>query len=586
MNVRNAPKQISITAALLANIVFASLVVGGLCAWLVTYLGAQEIQRHESMRLNDIARSLGANLAQSMAARHADVRAVRDLFENELATAPERQKRAVMERARASRQHFSWLGLVAADGKILLGTGGLLEGQSVAGRNWFEGALTSPVFFGNLHPAKLLEPHIRNPDGAPLYLLDIAFPLRDATGTAIGVVGSHMNWRMIEDEVHQALAALGETERLAATVVAADGMILFDTLGATGNVGQLVDALDFGQMAEGRWPAGAVESMFVVAEMPPIVGIANGLVWRIAVRESAPAVRSGIARMKWQVFGGSLLAGLLFALFGLLAVRSVTLPLRALVDDITRFGETETISGVVVSDRIAEVREIHGAFLLMAARVAAHKEQLQETQIEIVNALGRAGEFRDNETGNHVIRMSLCCARLAELAGKDGQEVELIRMASQMHDIGKIGIPDHVLLKPGRFDDAERAVMERHAEIGARILTGVDTPLTVLARTIALTHHEKWDGSGYPRRLAGDAIPLEGRISAICDVFDALLSSRPYKQGWPLAKVVDLMREQAGRHFDPVLVSLFLDHLEDFTAIRDDFRDEPEAGGALQPAAG
>jgi putative two-component system response regulator len=145
-----------------------------------------------------------------------------------------------------------------------------------------------------------------------------------------------------------------------------------------------------------------------------------------------------------------------------------------------------------------------------------------------------------------------------------------------MHDVGKIGIPDQVLLKPGRFEPEERALMEQHSEIGARILTGIDTPLTVLARTIALTHHEKWDGSGYPRRLASADIPQEGRIAALCDVFDALLSSRPYKQGWSIEKVVAFLTEQSGQHFDPELVALFLANLDDFVAIRARFQDKQD----------
>jgi putative two-component system response regulator len=167
------------------------------------------------------------------------------------------------------------------------------------------------------------------------------------------------------------------------------------------------------------------------------------------------------------------------------------------------------------------------------------------------------------------------------LAGWDATAAETLRLASQMHDVGKIGIPDHILLKPGRFDAAERAIMERHSEIGARILAGIDTPLTVMARTVALTHHEKWDGSGYPNALAGEEIPREGRIAAICDVFDALLSSRPYKDGWPLDKVVNFMGEQAGKHFDPDLIAIFLAHLDDFIAIRHRFQDDADAAPAL-----
>jgi HD-GYP domain-containing protein (c-di-GMP phosphodiesterase class II) len=571
---RDCAGGISITSALIANIALLTLVIGALCAWLMTLWGTQDIHHRTNERLADTARSIAVQMSLAMDERHADIRAVRDLFERELAGTSVEQKRGVMERTRASHKHFSWLGVVAADGGIRIGTGGLLEGMSVAGRNWFEGARKEPVFFGNLHPAKLLEPHMRNPDGAPLYLLDIALPLRGTAGEVTGVLGSHMNWRMIEEVVRKALEPSSHSERLSAAVVAADGAILYDTQGATGNAGELLKPLAPGQMIEADWPSRQEQFFLATAPTPPGHAF-TGLGWRVVVRESAPAVSANIARMKWQVLGASTLAGLLFSLLGLLAVRPITLPLQALAHDMTRFGETEAMPEANVNNRIVEVRNLHNSFLSMATNVVANKELLRATQVEIVSTLARAGEFRDNETGNHVFRMSLCGERLGELAGLRPDQTEMLRLASKMHDVGKIGIPDHVLLKPGRFDDAERAIMERHCEIGALILTGVDTPLTVLARTIAMSHHEKWDGSGYPNRVAGEDIPLEGRIAAICDVFDALLSSRPYKEGWPLEKVVAFMREQAGHHFDPALIALFVQHLDDFVKIRALFHDEP-----------
>lgn len=578
MNVLKKPAAaaggVSITSALILNIALLTAVVGALCAWLLTLWGAEEIQRREQDRLTATAHSIASQMSQTLDERYVDVLTVRDLFERELRDAPDGQKRVVLERTQASYKHFSWLGLVDPDGRIRVGTGGLLEGASVAGRNWFEGALKGPVFFGNLHTAALLAPHVQNPDGAPLYLLDIALPLRGADGELVGVLGSHMNWRMIEEVVRQALDMSTDTAGLSAAVVGADGAILYDSLGAAGNVGPLLPALAPGKMIEADWPAVEDKYFLAAAPLPPGRGIA-GQDWRIVLREAAPSVRAGISRMKWRVIGASVVVGLVFALLGLVAVRSITRPLEAMVGNITRFGETGEMPAAKVDDRIREVRNLQRSFLKMTASVVAHRAMLRETQMEIVRALGRAGEFRDNETGNHVLRMSLCCAHLGTLAGLDEKQVEMLALASQMHDIGKIGIPDHVLLKPGRFEPEERAIMENHAEIGARILTGVDRPLTVLARTIALSHHEKWDGSGYPNRLAGDAIPLEGRIAAICDVFDALLSSRPYKDGWPLEKVVAFMREQSGQHFDPTLVDLFLAHLDDFVAIRERFRDEP-----------
>jgi putative two-component system response regulator len=187
-----------------------------------------------------------------------------------------------------------------------------------------------------------------------------------------------------------------------------------------------------------------------------------------------------------------------------------------------------------------------------------------------VQALARAGEYRDNDTGQHVLRMSHCAGRLAELAGLDASAVEQIRLAAQLHDLGKIGIPDAVLPKRGRIDDTERAIVRRHPEIGAGILAGFDAPLLALARTVAYTHHERWDGGGYPRGMAGEAIPLAGRIVALCDVFDALLSSRAYKPGWPQARVIQWLNDQAGSHFDPHLTDLLLSHVQEFVQIRAD----------------
>lgn len=568
-------RQITITSALIGNITLLTFVIGALCAWLMAQWGTEDIRQEERKRLNMTANGIASQIALAMAERHNEVRQVRDLFEHEMRDAATVQKRQVMERVQAGHQHFSWLGVVGVDGNTQIGTSGLLEGVSVAGRNWFEGARQSPVYFGNIHPAKLLEPYIRNPDGAPLYLLDIAFPLHDGAGAFNGVVGSHFNWRMIEEIIRQAHGVLIHSGDISVAIVDRDGAILYDDHGAVGNVADLLKNLMPGTMTEVMWPHDAENSFLSVAAIPARQAF-DGLGWRIAVRESSAVIGSGITRMKWQVAGASLLTGLLFALLGLIAVRPVTRPLQALVGELNDFGDTGTLP-VAKEQAITEVANLHQAFVGMATHVVAQREALRETQAEIVRTLGRAGEFRDNETGNHVFRMSLCCEHLALLAGWDAAAAEQLRLASQMHDVGKIGIPDNVLLKPGRFDDAERAIMERHSEIGARILTGIDTPLTLMARTIALTHHEKWDGSGYPRRLASADIPQEGRIAALCDVFDALLSSRPYKDGWPLDKVISFISEQSGRHFDPELVKLFLAHLDDFVSIRDRFRDESTA---------
>ena len=205
---------------------------------------------------------------------------------------------------------------------------------------------------------------------------------------------------------------------------------------------------------------------------------------------------------------------------------------------------------------------------IVRARVRTHLslvrvEELRETRLQIVQRLGLAAEFKDNETGLHVIRMSHFTQLLARASGWNEEDCRLMFNAAPMHDIGKIGTPDQILLKPGKLTAEEMAIIKQHCETGARIIGEHQgkSRLFEMARTIALTHHERWDGTGYPRGLAGEEIPIEGRIAAIADVFDALNSPRPYKQPWPLEDTVAYLRDQAGQHFDPTLVALFLDHL-------------------------
>lgn len=185
-----------------------------------------------------------------------------------------------------------------------------------------------------------------------------------------------------------------------------------------------------------------------------------------------------------------------------------------------------------------------------------------------------AAEYRDEETGGHILRMSHICALLARAGGQDAAQCDLILNASPMHDIGKIGIPDVILCKPGRFEPQEWEIMKTHAAIGADLLDGDDSDLMRMARDIAHTHHEKWDGSGYPNGLSGEDIPLAGRIAALADVFDALTSERPYKKPWTVEAAMELIRENSGRHFDPLLVEIFLSELPRIVAIREQFSDK------------
>ena len=196
--------------------------------------------------------------------------------------------------------------------------------------------------------------------------------------------------------------------------------------------------------------------------------------------------------------------------------------------------------------------------VVLERRVRERTRELWDTQLEIVGRLGGAVEWRDAETGDHIERIGVICERLALEIGMSQDEAELLRHASALHDVGKVGIPDAILTKPGPLDADEWAAMKTHTTIGASILDGSTSRLIRLARTIALTHHEHWDGGGYPAGLAGAAIPIAGRICGICDVFDALLSPRPYKDPWPIDDVVVEIARLRGSQFDPGLVDAFL----------------------------
>jgi two-component system response regulator RpfG len=190
--------------------------------------------------------------------------------------------------------------------------------------------------------------------------------------------------------------------------------------------------------------------------------------------------------------------------------------------------------------------------------------------------LARAGEFRDEETGYHLVRMARYSRLIADTIGLERDEAESIELAAPLHDIGKIGIPDQILLKSGRLDDAESKVMRRHPLIGHEILKGSASKYVRMGSLIALGHHEKYDGSGYPNGLVGDHIALCARVVAVADVYDALTSIRPYKQAWSTDQAFEFLDAQRGKHFDPQLVDAFTGVRESVTRIQDELR-EPEA---------
>ena len=200
-------------------------------------------------------------------------------------------------------------------------------------------------------------------------------------------------------------------------------------------------------------------------------------------------------------------------------------------------------------------------------------QEIEETQKEIIYAMGEIGETRSKETGNHVKRVALYSEELALLYGLDLQTANKLKMASPMHDIGKVGIEDAILNAPRRLNESEFEIMKTHAQLGYNMLKHSNKPILQAAAIVAGEHHEKWDGSGYPRGLKGEEIHIFGRITAVADVFDALGSERVYKKAWKTEDIVTFFKEQSGKHFEPKLVTLLLDNLDTFLAIRDKYRD-------------
>jgi putative two-component system response regulator len=192
--------------------------------------------------------------------------------------------------------------------------------------------------------------------------------------------------------------------------------------------------------------------------------------------------------------------------------------------------------------------------------------------LDTVQRLSYAAEYKDEDTGTHIKRMSNYAAAIARKMGLPDKTVEIILYASPMHDIGKIGIPDRVLLKPAKLDPEEWEIMKTHTTIGASILHGSDAEFIKLAEVIALTHHEKWDGTGYPKGLKGHEIPMAGHITAIADVFDALVSKRPYKEAFPVEKAFQIIKDSRGTHFKPELVDVFFSVQQEILDIKEHYK--------------
>jgi len=227
----------------------------------------------------------------------------------------------------------------------------------------------------------------------------------------------------------------------------------------------------------------------------------------------------------------------------------------------------------LVRSRVRTHVALHRQNQALEALVQKRTSELADSRLEIIRRLGRAAEYRDNETGMHVLRMSHISRLIALAYGMSEAGAELLLQASPMHDVGKIGVPDRILLKPGKLDAAEWETMKRHTTIGAEIIGDHASELMVMAQLVALRHHERWDGSGYPGGLAGLDIPEVARVVALADVFDALLSVRPYKRAWSVPDTLDHIKAESGKHFEPRVVTAFLRVLPECLALRDQYQD-------------
>ncbi|MES9855132.1 MAG: HD domain-containing phosphohydrolase [Sedimenticola sp.] len=234
---------------------------------------------------------------------------------------------------------------------------------------------------------------------------------------------------------------------------------------------------------------------------------------------------------------------------------------------------TKPVTPSIVEARVRTHVALYNQQRELSRQVDARTQELGDTRLKIIQRLGRAAEYKDNETGLHVIRMSYYSKMIAQAYGGNSEWVDLVFNAAPMHDIGKIGISDAILQKPGKLSPDEWVIMKKHPVFGAEIIGADASPLLQMSQNIALTHHEKWDGSGYPYGHAEEDISLEGRIVAVADVFDALTTERPYKKAWTVEEAVEWIDASTGTHFDPALVQLFHKVMPDLLRIKERYAE-------------
>ena len=373
-----------------------------------------------------------------------------------------------------------------------------------------------------------------------------------ATAQVFGAAASAATARRDGVGVGQSLRGIARIPNLLyAKVTARDGEQLADI----GSAVRLVSDLDIGDMSSkaSLWRLLLADTVAVTTQV-----VDGGKIVGTLTLVGESDLRGQLWRVLAYAFFGSMIALVPGLLLARRLQRSITIPLHHLeraMDHVARTGKYEQ---VVIDTPDAETARLTASFNMMISEIGAATDKILARESEIIQRLSLAGELRDDQTGQHVVRVAKVTRIIAEKLGLEGAFVDDLCRASPMHDVGKISIPDAILHKPGRLDANERMEMEKHAMRGFEILSGSDSELVQLAAEIALSHHERWDGKGYPHKIARENIPISGRLTAVADVCDALLSERPYKSPWTFEEVRQHLFENSGTHFDPACVDALL----------------------------
>ncbi|MBN2445015.1 MAG: HD domain-containing protein [Spirochaetales bacterium] len=313
--------------------------------------------------------------------------------------------------------------------------------------------------------------------------------------------------------------------------------------------------------------------------------------WRVAVTELESTYFSDVWNIQITHTVILLITIVVAIIFLSIFISHITRPMERLTETIIRITATNDLTERVKIEFADEIGTLAHQFNIMLSALQSNYREMEETSRAEKQArllaiereettlylLARVAEFRDAETGNHLKRIASLSTLFSKLLGQSEEEQKLMWYSAPLHDIGKIGIPDSILLKPGMLTEEESGKMKEHTVLGNKLLSRARSKYLIEGAEIALTHHEKWDGSGYPQGLAGEEIPLSGRIVSIVDVFDALTSIRPYKEKWNHERATDFIIEQRGRHFDPRLVDLFLENISAFRECLHSIESESES---------